>query len=136
MTIARLVDRDRDPIRRHGWNMRHVPCIAQHQLQSMRTGCQLDRHLCLSAPEMAMIFVIGNGQFELFRAELAFTKWGAIDQKVMIACVLLLRTCGRYTHAGKAKSHSKWRRYRRPIVKTDEVERGPLGRGRILRKGH
>ena len=101
--------------------------IAEYQLQGVIARRQRDGGFRLAFAEMDMIFVSGKAEIEFFGAIFTLTQRRAVNQQMVMACVLFFDAGGRNAHAGKPEAN----RYGRPdggaVFKPDEINCRALG---------
>src|SRR5262245_9562460 len=116
-----LLHCDRDLFRHHRWIVRDVQLIAQHELQRVLAGWELELGFGLTLAEVQAVRVVGQGLAEIgWRID--------IDQQVMMTGVLKSHSGGRNTHPLEAKAHSYRARDLGTVLRTDDVDLGTLRR--------
>ena len=70
----RLLYGDRDPLRHDRRIEGFVVPVGEHQLEGMFSGRELDNRLSLSASEVEMLRIVGDGELLFFRCELLINQ--------------------------------------------------------------
>src|SRR5579871_142586 len=121
----RLLDRDGDDRRNDRRRERDMRPVAEHQLQGVLTRRKGQHRLGLSAAEMHVLFVHRQRSLRLF------VRQFGVDEKVMVAGLVLLNAGRRNAHAGKAKLYLEWARNRFVVLEVYEIDAGARWRRRL-----
>ncbi len=113
--------------------MGHVVQVAHHQLHRVLTGRQVQGHLSLAPTKVDVIVISRQAIFQL--ALFALTKGRTVQQQVVVACVFLFGPGGGNAHAFEPKDDGDRGGHCCAILKIDEIDSGPFGRGRVLSQG-
>jgi len=121
-TTPILLDPDTDFIRNDRWAERIMLGIAQHQLESVFAGRELDTCLGLTRSEMKMGFVLRDR----FVGIESFTH---VNQQMMVAGVLKVIARMRYAHVAEAEAAPESAFDRCAVLRPYEIEKGSLRGG-------
>ena len=108
-----------DALRHHGWRVGNVILVAHQKLQRMVAGLERDFRFGLSGAEVQMV--------EVARDRLIERRQIGVDQQMVMAGVLAIRSRGRDPHVPQPEIERHFFRNRRAVLEVHEID---LGAGR------
>ena len=94
----------------------------------MLTGLQIQADFCLATAKVLVIVIARQPVHQFIRAICAFTEWRAINQNVVVTCIIFFRSGRRNAHARKPKLDNDRGTDSGPILYADKVHHRPVRR--------
>src|SRR5436305_4064365 len=123
-----LLDSDRNLVRVQRRVERIRRGVAQHQLERVVAGRQLDASLGLACSEMKMVLVLGDGF-------VGIERFVDIDQQMIMSAVLKIVPRMRYAHVAQTETTPKSAFNRGAVLRPNEIKHRIFWRGFSLSVG-